>query len=85
MEIRYMEETGELLVTYKGHVVYKELAGELESYVPFPEWEDKINLLFPLARTVEIQKTGQVKDLIKKDRESKKASLLEKIRKRWGV
>jgi hypothetical protein len=85
MEIRYMEETGELLATYKGHVVYKELAGELESYVPFSEWEDKINLLFPLARTVEIQKTGQVKDLIKKDRESKRVSLLEKIRKRWGV
>jgi len=85
LEIKYLEETGELLVIYKGYVVYKELAGELEIYTPSLEWEDKINLLFPIAREIEVKKTGQVKIEIKKKIEAQKMSLLQKIRKKWGV
>ena len=46
MEIKYSEETSELSLTHRGYLVYKEVMGDLEVYVPNEEWESWIEKLW---------------------------------------
>lgn len=85
LEIKWWEVTNQLIVHYKGYEVYRESAGELEGYAPFPEWEDMIDRLYKSAK-------NKLKD-DKKIREaelgeaikSKKKSILQQLRLRWGI
>ena len=85
LEIRYIEDEGQLTVKWEGNLVYKEVAGDLHAYLPMPEWEDKINLLFPLAKKREVTKAHEMMDARKIKSQVDKISFLEKIRKKWGV
>ena len=85
LEIRYLEEEGQLTVKWEGNLVYREVGGDLECYVPMNEWEDKINLLFPLAKKLEVKKSHEMMDVRREKIQKDKISFLEKIRKKWGI
>lgn len=85
IEIKYTRFDNEIKVYFKGHEVYCEVAGELEKYIPFDEWESMIERLHLAAK----QKT-------KKNKESEKQELIEnakklknsfwqKIKNTWGI
>lgn len=84
-EIRYLTDKKELLVTYKGFPVYMEIQGELESYNPNGEWEEKLEQVYQMARRKE-NKYRQ--ETVKEQKaESRKTAMgwLEKLRERWGI
>jgi hypothetical protein len=85
LEIIYWQSSNQLKVSYKGHVVYLEVAGELEGYVPFDEWENIINRLFEISKNKlkdkNIIKEKEQKEAINKN----KFKFLENIKKRWGI
>ncbi len=86
IEIKYLDETRELSVQYKGYLVFSEVAGDLRAYNPtIPEWEDKINKLYKLAKTK--REKYLIEEGIRKNKEGKeiKQSFLNKIKKLWGV
>ena len=53
LDIKYWHVNHKLEVTYRGYLVYKEIGGELDSYAPFPEWEDMIGRLYKSAKSKE--------------------------------
>ena len=84
LEIIYWHGTNEIKVSYRGHIVYRELAGELEAYAPFPEWEGLIDRLYKAAKErVKQIKHQQEVDLVERVQASKKA-FWERLRTRWG-
>jgi hypothetical protein len=71
-------------VYYKGYKVFEEIDGDLQVYVPFPEWETLIDKLYILAEKrrgefqVEKEKEKQRKGKIKE------RTFWEKLRYSWG-
>ena len=84
LEIIYKENTTELSVIYKGYMVYKEIKGELLSYVPHAEWENWVDKLFKSARERSRQLKEQEFQKEIKVSESQKQSWLDSMKKRWG-
>lgn len=85
MEIKYDDLNSELSLSYKGYCVYKEIKGEIVSYVPNPEWEKWIDSLYKKAKekqrvTKEIEFENQIKQA-----EKNKNAWWQKIVSRWGV
>ena len=85
LEITYLLESHRLTVSYQGYEVYREVAGELEVYVPHADWENKIERLFRVAKKHEKVQKPLLEQELKREVESKKASFWEKMKKRWGV
>lgn len=84
LEIKYLSETNELTVSFKGHLVYKEIGGELEAYIPLPEWENNIESLYPLAlKRGQVQKEKSKTVKVEESKRSKQ-SWLDKMSKKWG-
>ena len=85
LEIVYWDHENKLKVSYKGYVVYLEIAGELESYAPFDEWENIIDKIFinakQKAKSIKIQKEKEISDHI----QQKKKNFLKQIRLKWGI
>lgn len=84
LEIKYLEEFKELKVTYKGNVVYREIAGELFSYVPNAEWENDIDKLHLIAEKRELAtRANKKKELIKESNENK-TNWFKNMKEKWG-
>ena len=85
IEVQYFKDNQKLTVTYKGYLVYKEVAGELESYAPFIEWEQMVDRLYTSAKSnekgfkeaQELQIAQQVSDT--------KDTFWKRLRMRWGL
>jgi len=84
LEIQYMRHEHTMKVHYKGYEVYKEVAGELDAYAPFPEWEDVIVRLYKSAKEkykdIKDQEHAEFAEVV----ERKKATFWNRIRTRWG-
>lgn len=75
----------EIVVEYEGHKVYKEVAGELEAYVPHEIWENKLESIFESAKKLEkIQKPQERKKLIEAANK-KRQELLQEFKSKWGL
>ena len=85
LEIKYVEHRKELLVTWKGYPVYKEVAGVLESYAPLPEWEGMIDRLYKVAKVKNKNDETEEKEELTKEAERIKMNWWQKIRLRWGL
>jgi hypothetical protein len=85
IEIKYFKYNHSLEVNYKGFRVYREVAGELEAYAPFPEWETIIDRLHRNAKNREKETEESAKEQIKEEVFRKKKSFWEKMRMRWGL
>ena len=85
LEIKYDELISELVVLYKGYVVYKETKGELLSYNPIEEWEKWIESLYKIAKEKQRKvKEKEFEESIKSN-EKEKDFWWEKIKNRWGI
>lgn len=85
LEIKYDDVSSELIVHYKGFVVYKEIKGELLSYAPYQEWERWIDSLYKIAK----EKQRKIKEQEFEESvslgEKEKKYWWEKIREKWGI
>lgn len=85
MEIKYDEFDSELSLTYKGYLVYKETKGEIQAYVPIPEWEQWIDSLYKKAKEKQrIIKEKEFEENVK-ETEVKKNEWIQKMISRWGI
>lgn len=75
----------EITVYYEGQIVYKEISGELESYVPSVSWENKINKIYDFAKKIERKNKPIDKKNIEEEKEKQKNEILNKFRKKWGI
>lgn len=84
LELTYTESNNELIAIYKGYIVYRELAGDLDTYVPMEEWEGMIETLYVTAKKIkQIEKTKE-KEEHKKGIKKKKETWLFQMKKKWG-
>lgn len=83
MSILYQDFHREITVRYEGKVVYKELAGELDGYVPGP-WELKLAEFVKAATRMErMEKPSERRRMIEKSNKRKK-KILEELKDKWG-
>lgn len=84
-EINWLRHSHKIEASYKGYKVYTEIAGELEAYAPFPEWEDMVERLYKVAK----KRHSEMKDLeqleLRPIIHQEKASFWQRLRMRWGV
>lgn len=85
LEIKYDEYESELVVYYKGYIVYKEIKGELINYVPLEEWHNHIEHLYKISK----EKQRKIKEIefeqqIKQN-ENRKQLWWNKIKEQWGI
>ncbi len=84
LEIKYLEEFKELKVTYKGNIVYREIAGELFAYVPNDEWETNINKLYAIAEKRELTERLKKKKILVEESNKNKNNWFKNMKDRWG-
>lgn len=75
----------EIVVRNEGQIVYKEASGELEYYVPQKDWEEKVNILYNLTKKINKQNKIEENKTKEKQNEEKKKSIIENLRKKWGI
>jgi hypothetical protein len=85
LSIWIKEFSAEIIVRYKGQVVYREEAGELEGFAPYDEWESCVEKLYDHAKKIELKnrpiEIREMRDLGNKLRKQK----LEELRLKWGI
>lgn len=75
----------EIIVTNESNVVYKEVSGELENYAPQEKWQEKIEYFYNIAKGIDKEvKIRDKKENINK-KEKQKNTILENLRKKWGI
>jgi hypothetical protein len=85
LEIVYWHADNQLKVSYKGYPVYVEVAGELEGYAPYEEWESIIERLHSAAKQkVKQNKTQQESEIAEKVQKRKK-DFWQNLKMRWGI
>ncbi len=85
LEIKYMDSEAELVVLHKGYVVYKEIKGEIVSYVPKDEWEGWVNNLYNKAKDMQRKmKENEFEEQVRES-ERKKKSWWSEMKSRWGI
>ena len=85
LEIKYLKESAELSVYYKGYEVYREVAGDLFAYAPFPEWENLIEKLYSQAKLKQREYEDQMTMIQKAEDQEDRLSFLDHLRRRWGI
>lgn len=85
LEIRYIDFQKELSVVYKGYPVYVERAGDISTFAPFPEWEEKIEKLYAVARKLQQEHHAGEKEEIIEEAKKQKKDLLTRLRMIWGL
>lgn len=85
LEIRYLEYEKELTVFWKGYVVFKEINGDLDSYVPQDDWEAAIDKLYDVAfKKKTIREKNRFREQ-KVEAKGKAMQFLDKMRLKWGL
>ena len=85
LEIKYIDNRKELMVTYQGYTVYCEMNNELECYVPRDEWEEKLEGLYVMAKKNEKTKIKEIKSKNKAINKGVMEVFLEKLKMKWGI
>jgi hypothetical protein len=85
LEIVYWHATNEIKVSYRGFLVYKEVAGELDAYAPFPDWEDLIERLYRSAKEKAKRMKSEQEIAMAEKVHKKKRDFWQQLRIRWGV
>jgi len=85
LEIKYIDHEKRLTVTFKGYEVFVEIAGDLERYNPFPEWEDRIEKLHEEAVQIRKAHKKAEKEARKEQKMKKVGEYLERLRDKWGI
>jgi hypothetical protein len=85
LEIVYWHATNEIKVSYRGFPVYHEIAGELERYAPFPEWEGLVERLHRAAKD-KVKNIKVVEEAEAAERFGRrKENFWQQMRMKWGI
>jgi len=84
LSILLIHHLREITVRFEGQVVYKEISGELESYVPSSSWEESINNLYEATKKMHRRESPEKKKEFEKKKEEEKIKILDQLKKRWG-
>lgn len=85
LEIKFLEEQAELTVYYEGNLVFKEISGELKTYIPFDDWELKIESLFKASKKIDdVVKTKEKTERLEEAKKNK-SKWLKKMKENWGI
>ena len=85
LQIMYKEGDELIKVTCEGMLVYREAKGQLDTYLPSPQWEDKVESLFSLARKRSKMQEKEKKDAKNEKNKSRIKQVLDYLRRHWGV
>jgi hypothetical protein len=85
LEIYFLDHEKLTKVVYEGVKVYEEVNGELEAYTPNNEWEVMIEDLYNLAKEKDKKLKIKEKERKKQIFEERKSSMLEILKKVWGI
>ena len=85
LEIIYQHEAKKLTVTYKGYLVYAEIAGDLERYAPFDDWEKLIEKLYTKAKERHDRYKKEMQVFEGRKIKEEKMNFLQKLRLKWGI
>lgn len=85
MEIIYKDESAEMSVYHRGHMVYREVQGDLQCYIPSDEWEGWVSSLFKVAKRIQREEKERDFQARVEEADRKKASWLRDIASRWGL
>lgn len=85
LEIWFKDDESELRVTYKGIVVYRELAGDLKAYVPAEEWQAMIERLYLHARKALKEHQNEHNRKTSESKKRSKSAWVEKMKRLWGA
>lgn len=87
LEIKYMKNEGEseLLVKWQGIVVFKEIASNLNCFIPNDVWEIPANKLYELAKAKEKDIKQAQKIQTEENNKKIKQSIIQRLRESWGV
>jgi hypothetical protein len=75
----------EIKVTFEGNMVYKEVAGDLECFVPNELWELKIEAIYSRVLKNDKSKKKSVRQDLVKRSDAKKNEILKRLKDKWGV
>ena len=85
MEIKYMDTLHELTVRWKGYLMYREVRGELDVYVPRPDWEGQVESLYKIAKQREQVVKADVAEEQFEESQRQKESWLQRMMQKWGL
>jgi len=85
IEIFYFENQKKIQVKYDNELVYKEINGDLDCYVPNKIWESKVEDFYKIAKPIEESKKQKDKKLKKQEFEVKKNNILSYLKSKWGI
>lgn len=85
IEIFYFEDQKKIDVKYNNDTVYREIGGDLERYVPNQDWENKIEILYKIAKPIEESNKKAEKKAMKEAFENKKNNILSYLKSKWGI
>ena len=85
MNIQYMEENATVTVYWKGYLVFKEVAGDLRTYVPGDDWEEKIDTLYNLAKPKQTEREKAREEVKVEVNKRDKMNWMQSILRRWGA
>jgi hypothetical protein len=85
MSITLHSTHNEIVCEYQGKKVYRELAGELEAFVPNDEWESKIESLYNRAKRIEKKQKPAMRRELVAEAERRKRQILEEFKEKWGL
>jgi len=72
-------------VTYKGYVVYREIGGDLDSYLPDDEWESALDRIYEACKKIKKQSKIDVDMEKAEEIKSEKLGLIARLREKWGI
>ena len=85
LEILYKENYGSLKVIWQNRTVYEECDGELISYNPLNEWEDKINQLYKKAEIKIKNIAASQEELLQSQAKKEEDKEIKRLREKWGI
>lgn len=85
LDIKYLDYESDLKLHYKGYLVFREVKGELVTYIPNDEWEAMIESLFKVAKKLRDKEKEQIKEEELDEAKKAKASWFKEMRERWGI
>ena len=85
LEIKFDDYQKVLTASYQGYEVYREAAGELLTYAPSPDWEDKVEQLYAVAKTLDKYRKKLEREEEILAAKAEKTSWWNNVKKRWGL
>lgn len=83
--ILLLYSNNEIIVRHNGKLVYKEVANELESFVPQENWEKLTDKMYEKAKIIEKNRRPRENVKIEQMANKRKKEILDKLKDKWGI